>query len=132
VSRIRGATFLDKKIVASKVKSMKETKGKGNSILWIEAFGFSVLIMFSWLTEAIRIPHFIFGEPFAPNWHRAILRTVVILFDMGVGSFGDQTAAEAFALRYTAAGGVQAQRFKICHATLDLSEWCSGRDFARR
>jgi hypothetical protein len=53
-------------------------KNKGNSILWIEAFGFSLIITLSWLTEAIRIPHLIFDEPFTPNWHRAALRTVVI------------------------------------------------------
>ncbi len=79
VENLEGDFFWTKKFVVSKVKSMKETKEKENSILWIEAFGFSLLIALSWLTEAIRIPHFIFGEPFAPNWHRAILRTVVIL-----------------------------------------------------
>ena len=56
---------------------MKKTKGR-NSILWIEAFGFSILIALSWLVEVFRIPHYIFGEPFVPNWHRAILRTIVI------------------------------------------------------
>jgi hypothetical protein len=49
-----------------------------NSILWIEAFGFSFIIALSWLTEVLRIPHFIFSEPFTPNWHRAMLRTVVV------------------------------------------------------
>lgn len=58
---------------------MKKNKEKPDAILWIEAFGFSLLIVLSWVTEAIRIPHFIFGEPFIPNWHRAALRTVVIL-----------------------------------------------------
>jgi hypothetical protein len=58
---------------------MKQNKGKENTILWVEAFGFSFLIVLSWLTEAIRIPHFIFGEPFTPDWRRAMLRTVVIL-----------------------------------------------------
>jgi len=58
---------------------MNKTKESWNSILWIEAFGFSVLIVLAWLTEAIRIPHFMFGEPFAANWHRAALRTLVIL-----------------------------------------------------
>ncbi|MGH7989463.1 MAG: hypothetical protein ACREDS_04610 [Limisphaerales bacterium] len=56
---------------------MKKTKE--NSILWIEAFGFSLLIVLSWLTEALHIPYYLFGEPFAPNWQRALLRTVVIL-----------------------------------------------------
>lgn len=52
---------------------------KENSILWIESFGFSLLIALSWLTEAVRIPHFVFGETFTPNWNRATLRTLVIL-----------------------------------------------------
>jgi hypothetical protein len=71
--------LLDKKCVASIVDFMNETKERGDSILWIEAFGFSLLIMLTWITEAIRIPHFLFGEPFDPNWHRAALRTIVIL-----------------------------------------------------
>lgn len=57
---------------------MKKIKGR-NSILWIEASGFSIIIALSWLTEAFKIPHYLFGEPFVPNWHRAILRTVVVL-----------------------------------------------------
>jgi len=60
-----------------KVKSM--FRKKGDSILWIEAFGFSVLIILSWLTEFARFPHFLFHEAFAPNWNRALLRTVVIV-----------------------------------------------------
>ena len=58
---------------------MKSRKDRPNSILWIEAFGFSFILALSWLTEVVRLPHFIFGEPFVPNWNRAILRTVVIL-----------------------------------------------------
>lgn len=61
---------------------MKTTKGR-NSILRIEAFGFLILIVLSWLTEVFRIPHYLFGEPFVPNWHRAILRTVVVLLIWG-------------------------------------------------
>jgi hypothetical protein len=57
---------------------MKKNKGR-NSILWVEAGGFSLVIGLSWLTEALRIPHYLFGEPFTPNWHRAALRTVVII-----------------------------------------------------
>ena len=58
---------------------MSETKEKTSGILWIEASGFLFLIMMSWLTEALRIPHYLFGEPFAPDWRRAMLRTVVVL-----------------------------------------------------
>ncbi len=57
---------------------MKKTQKRWNSILWIESFGFSVIIILSWLTEAVRIPHLLFGEPFTPNWERAILRTAVV------------------------------------------------------
>jgi hypothetical protein len=56
---------------------MKKQKGR-NSILWVEAGGFSLIIVMSWLTELLRIPHYIFGESFVPNWDRAILRTLVI------------------------------------------------------
>ena len=52
---------------------------KSNSILWNVAVGFSLMIVFSWLTELLHIPHLIFNEPFAPNWERAMLRTVVIV-----------------------------------------------------
>ena len=50
-----------------------------NSILWIEACGFLLLVALTWLTEAVRLPYLIFGEPFEVNWHRALLRTAVIL-----------------------------------------------------
>lgn len=58
---------------------MQQTKQQWNSVLWVEACGFSIIIVLSWLTEAVRIPHFIFGESFVPNWHRAALRTIVVL-----------------------------------------------------
>jgi hypothetical protein len=62
---------------------MKETKGKWNFILWNEGFGFSLMIVLSWLTELLHIPYLVYGEPFVPNWHRAILRTIVILLIWG-------------------------------------------------
>ena len=62
---------------------MKRTKERWNSILWIEAVGFSFLILLSWLTELIEVPHFIFKEPIEPNWHRSVLRTVMILLVWG-------------------------------------------------
>jgi hypothetical protein len=57
---------------------MNTSQKSSSSVLWIEAFGFSIIILLSWLTEVLRIPHFLFGEPFVPNWHRAVLRTVVV------------------------------------------------------
>jgi hypothetical protein len=71
--------FWTKIPAGSKVPGMNKTRESWNSILWIETFGFSLLIALSWLTEAIRIPHFLFGEPFVPDWHRAALRTMIIL-----------------------------------------------------
>jgi hypothetical protein len=59
-------------------KPIKQPKGKSNSILWVEAVAFSLIIVLSWVTEAIRIPHLLYGEAFVPNWHRAVLRTVII------------------------------------------------------
>ena len=57
---------------------MNKTKKKWNSILWIEGFGFSLIILLSWLTEIIRIPHLLYGEAFTPNWSRAVLRSIVV------------------------------------------------------
>jgi len=37
------------------------------------------MIALAWLSEMLRIPHYIFGEAFSPNWRRAVLRTVVVL-----------------------------------------------------
>ena len=58
---------------------MNKSKKKGASILWNETIGFLLMIVLSWLSELLRIPYYLFGEPFTANWHRATLRTVVIL-----------------------------------------------------
>ena len=60
-------------------KFVAQSKGKSNRILWVEATAFSLIIALSWLTEIVRIPHLLYGENFIPNYHRAVLRTVVIL-----------------------------------------------------
>jgi hypothetical protein len=60
-------------------KFAQQPPGKPNRILWVEAAAFLLIIALSWLTEVIRIPHLLYGEAFTPNYHRAILRTVVIL-----------------------------------------------------
>jgi hypothetical protein len=64
---------------AVKPLSAKPITERSNAILWIEGFGFSLIITLSWLTELMRIPHLLYGEQFAPNWRRALLRTIVIL-----------------------------------------------------
>jgi hypothetical protein len=62
-------------------KTLNLSKGKSNSsILWVEAIAFSLIIGLSWLTELIRIPHLLYGEPFNPHWERALLRSMVISF----------------------------------------------------
>jgi hypothetical protein len=60
-------------------KFAPQSKGKSDRILWVEAAAFSLIIGLSWLTEAIRLPHMLYGEDFTPNWRRAVLRSVVIL-----------------------------------------------------
>jgi hypothetical protein len=57
---------------------MSKIKGR-NSILWVEAFGFSAIIALCWLAEAFKIPHYLFGEPPVVDWHRALVRSIVIL-----------------------------------------------------
>jgi hypothetical protein len=58
---------------------MNKTQERWNSILRHEVFGFSLMIVLSWLAELLRVPHYLFGEPFTPNWHRALLRSLVVL-----------------------------------------------------
>jgi hypothetical protein len=48
-------------------------------ILWIEGYGFSLIIAFAWLTEILHLPHFLFSEPAVMNLNRALARTVVVL-----------------------------------------------------
>ena len=38
-------------------KFVPDAQGKSNRILWVEATAFSLIIVLSWLTEVIRIPH---------------------------------------------------------------------------
>ena len=66
-----------------KFKAVNKTKLRWNSILWNETAGFSLMIALSWLTELLHIPHYLFGETFVPDWNRAMLRTLVILFIWG-------------------------------------------------
>ncbi|HEY4414073.1 MAG TPA: hypothetical protein VGO57_00075 [Verrucomicrobiae bacterium] len=58
---------------------MRFSKKKQSTILWVEAFGFSIIILLSWFTEIVHIPHLVFGQDFVPNWQRAVLRTAIIL-----------------------------------------------------
>ena len=60
-------------------KFVPQARGKSNRILWVEATAFSLIIVLSWLTEVVRFPHLIFNESFTPNYHRAILRTIVLI-----------------------------------------------------
>lgn len=71
--------YLDNNSGELQILSVTQTKQKWNSILWIEATGFSIIILLSWVTEVIRLPHLLYGETFVPNWNRAMLRSMVIL-----------------------------------------------------
>jgi len=50
-----------------------------DSILRMEAMGFATIIVLTWVTEFVHLPHLLFDEPVAFNWHRAVLRTAVVL-----------------------------------------------------
>ncbi len=56
-----------------------KSKRRRESILWVEGIGFGSLILFAWLTEILRAPHFLFAESAEFNLGRALLRTCVIL-----------------------------------------------------
>ena len=60
-------------------KFVPQSRGKSERILWVEAAAFLLIIALSWLTEITRIPHLLYGEAFIPNYHRAVLRTIVVL-----------------------------------------------------
>jgi hypothetical protein len=48
-------------------------------ILWIEGFAFGLIILLGWLTEILRVPHFLFAEPAVANWGRPLLKTLVVV-----------------------------------------------------
>lgn len=48
-------------------------------ILWIEALGFGLIVVLGWLTEILRVPHYLFAEPLDFIWSRPLLKTAVIL-----------------------------------------------------
>jgi hypothetical protein len=48
-------------------------------IYWIEAIGFGAIIALSWLNELSGLPGIIFGEPAMPNWHEAVMETLIAL-----------------------------------------------------
>ena len=58
---------------------MPKTRSSADSVLTTEAIGFSLIIVLSWATEVLHLPHFLFSQPEAFNWSRALLRTVVIM-----------------------------------------------------
>jgi len=58
---------------------MNPKTNSGESILRKEAIGFSAIIVLSWATEVFHFPSLLFDEPHSFNWHRAALRSVVVL-----------------------------------------------------
>ncbi|HVS52652.1 MAG TPA: hypothetical protein VHD62_09875 [Opitutaceae bacterium] len=60
----------------------RKTKRR-ESILWIEAFGFLLIIALGWAAEFLHMPHVIFSGPNDFNWARPVLKTVIVLFVWG-------------------------------------------------
>jgi hypothetical protein len=57
----------------------RQTEKRPEFILWIEGFAFGLIIVLGWLTEILRVPHFLFSEPAIINWGRPLLKTAVVL-----------------------------------------------------
>lgn len=55
------------------------TKAGGASVLRRENLGFAVILLLSWISEIIRLPHLLFGDPDEFNWPRVLLRSVIII-----------------------------------------------------
>jgi len=58
---------------------MSSPRKSADSILRQEALGFSLIVVLSWAVEILHVPHLLFDEPSAPNWTRALLRTLVVI-----------------------------------------------------
>jgi len=58
---------------------MPNSRTSADSVLTKEAIGFSLIIVLSWATEVLHLPHLLFSQPDTFNWNRAIMRTVVIV-----------------------------------------------------
>lgn len=55
----------------------KGNKRTAHSILWIECFGFGLIILLSWLDELLELPHYLFGYSHAPDWHESAFESLV-------------------------------------------------------
>lgn len=49
------------------------------SILWVEAFGFSMILLLIWLDEIFHVPQLVFGGPQESHWRSSLLTTQVVL-----------------------------------------------------
>jgi hypothetical protein len=52
---------------------------KPGAILWIEASGFSFLIVMCWLSELFHLPHYVLGELYGWDWRRVLIRTASVV-----------------------------------------------------
>jgi len=49
------------------------------SILWVEGFGFGMIILLTWIDEWLNIPFHIFGGSQGSHWQASLLTTQVVL-----------------------------------------------------
>ena len=54
-------------------------RAKPRLVLWYVSLGFSLIIVLSWLNELLSLPTRLFGGTYHPNWHEAIIETIVVL-----------------------------------------------------
>jgi hypothetical protein len=48
-------------------------------ILWLEAIGFSLIIVLSWIDELTDLPHFVGAAQYIQNWREGVLETLTVL-----------------------------------------------------
>ncbi|HOX53442.1 MAG TPA: hypothetical protein PKY05_18325, partial [Fibrobacteria bacterium] len=53
-----------------------------SKIVALEGGGLAVIVLISWLDEVTNLTGRLFGIPYIPNWHEALLESVIVL---GVG-----------------------------------------------
>jgi hypothetical protein len=52
---------------------------KGRHILWYEAFGFTMIILLTWVNNLLSLPYHLFGASYHSDWRGSILETEVVI-----------------------------------------------------
>ncbi|MBL9216461.1 MAG: hypothetical protein JNG83_13375 [Opitutaceae bacterium] len=58
---------------------MKPATTSGDPVQRRTALGFSIILLLSWLSESLHLPHLLFDDPFEFSWTRVLLRSAIIV-----------------------------------------------------